>query len=102
MNSIRGQRRNASVTIARPRAYWTKAVAATLGEFPTFNASLSPDGGFIILQKYVHVGIAVDTLSGLMVPVLRDADRKGVYDLAREMAELGIGCRGRLHRRRRG
>ena len=74
-------------------AFVTKAVAATLGEFPTFNASLSPDGGSIVLKKYVHVGIAVDTPNGLMVPVLRDADRKGVYDLAREMAELGARAR---------
>ena len=74
-------------------AFVTKAVAATLGEFPTFNASLSPDGGSIVLKKYVHVGIAVDTPGGLMVPVLRDADRKGVYDLAREMAELGARAR---------
>ena len=74
-------------------AFVTKAVAATLGEFPSFNASLSPDGGSIVLKKYVHVGIAVDTPNGLMVPVLRDADRKGVYDLAREMAELGARAR---------
>ena len=74
-------------------AFVTKAVAATLGEFPTFNASLSPDGGSIVLKKYVHVGIAVDTPNGLMVPVLRDADRKGVYDLAREMAGLGARAR---------
>ena len=74
-------------------AFVTRAVATTLGEFPTFNASLSPDGGSIVLKKYVHIGIAVDTPNGLMVPVLRDADRKGVYDLAREMAELGVRAR---------
>ena len=74
-------------------AFVTKAVAATLGEFPTFNASLSSDGGSIVIKKYVHVGIAVDTPNGLMVPVLRDADRKGMYDLAREMAELGARAR---------
>ena len=74
-------------------AFVTKALAATLGEFPTFNASLSADGGSIVLKKYVHIGIAVDTPNGLMVPVLRDADRKGVYDLAREMAELGARAR---------
>ncbi len=74
-------------------AFVTRAVAATLGEFPTFNASLSPDGDAIIVKKYVHIGIAVDTPNGLMVPVLRDADRKGVYDLAREMAELGARAR---------
>ena len=75
-------------------AFVTRAVAATLGDFPTFNASLSPDGGSIVLKKYVHIGIAVDTPNGLMVPVLRDADRKGVYDLAREMTELGERARG--------
>ena len=74
-------------------AFVTRAVASTLGEFPTFNASLSADGGSIVLKKYVHIGIAVDTPNGLMVPVLRDADRKGVYDLAREMAELGARAR---------
>ena len=74
-------------------AFVTRAVAATLGKFPTFNASLSSDDGSIVLKKYVHVGIAVDTPNGLMVPVLRDADRKGVYDLAREMAELGARAR---------
>ena len=75
-------------------AFVTRAVAAALGEFPAFNASLSPDGGSIVLKKYVHIGIAVDTPNGLMVPVLRDADRKGVYDLAREMADLGVRARG--------
>ena len=74
-------------------AFVTKAVAATLGEFPAFNASLGPEGDTLVIKKYVHVGIAVDTPNGLMVPVLRDADRKGVYDLAREMAELGERAR---------
>ena len=74
-------------------AFVTRAVAATLAEFPTFNASLGPDGSTLVIKKYVHVGIAVDTPNGLMVPVLRDADRKGVYDLAREMAELGARAR---------
>ena len=74
-------------------AFVTRAVAATLTEFPTFNASLGPDGDSLAIKKYVHIGIAVDTPNGLMVPVLRDADRKGVYDLAREMAELGTRAR---------
>ena len=74
-------------------AFITKAVAATLAEYPAFNASLGPGGDTLIVKKYVHVGIAVDTPNGLMVPVLRDADRKGVYDLAREMAELGARAR---------
>ena len=74
-------------------AFVTRAVAATLAEFPTFNASLDPDGDILIVKKYIHIGIAVDTPNGLMVPVMRDADRKGVYDLAREMAELGARAR---------
>ena len=74
-------------------AFVTRAVAAALAEFPTFNASLGPDGDTLVVKKYVHIGIAVDTPNGLMVPVLRDADRKGVYDLAREMAELGARAR---------
>ena len=74
-------------------AFVTKAVAATLAEFPAFNASLGPGGDTLIVKKYVHVGIAVDTPNGLMVPVLRDADRKGVYDLAREMTGLGARAR---------
>ena len=74
-------------------AFVTRAVAAALAEFPTFNASLGPEGDTLVVKKYVHIGIAVDTPNGLMVPVLRDADRKGVYDLAREMAELGARAR---------
>ena len=74
-------------------AFVTRAVAATLAEFPTFNASLGSDGDTLVVKKYIHIGIAVDTPNGLMVPVLRDADRKGVYDLAREMAELGVRAR---------
>ena len=74
-------------------AFVTKAVAATLAEFPTFNASLGPDGDTLVVKKYTHIGIAVDTPNGLMVPVLRDADRKGVYAIAREMAELGARAR---------
>jgi len=74
-------------------AFVTRAVAATLAEFPAFNASLGPEGDTLVIKKYIHIGIAVDTPNGLMVPVLRDADRKGVYDLAREMAELGTRAR---------
>ena len=74
-------------------AFVTRAVAATLAEFPTFNASLGPGGDTLVVKKYIHIGIAVDTPNGLMVPVLRDIDRKSVYDLAREMAELGARAR---------
>ena len=74
-------------------AFVTKAVASALVEYPAFNASLGPEGDTLIVKKYVHVGIAVDTPNGLMVPVLRDADRMGVYDIAHEMAGLGARAR---------
>lgn len=69
-------------------AFHVKALARTLGAFPRFNASLSPDGETLILKKYVHVGIAVDTPHGLMVPVIRDANRKGLWRLAADISEL--------------
>ena len=90
--SVKDEAASAGVRITL-LAFVTKAVATTLGEFPTFNASLGPEGDTLVIKKYVHVGIAVDTPNGLMVPVLRDADRKSVYDLAREMAELGKRAR---------
>lgn len=62
--------------------------AGALREFPRINSSLDPDGEHLILKQYVNIGVAVDTPNGLLVPVIRDADRKGVYQLARETAEL--------------
>lgn len=69
-------------------AFHVKALARCLIEFPRFNASLSASGDVLVLKEYVHVGIAVDTAQGLMVPVIRDADRKGLWTLAREIADL--------------
>ncbi len=74
-------------------AFITKAVAAALAEFPSFNASLTPDGESLVFKKYFHVGIAMDTPNGLVVPVLRDVDKKGIFDLAREMAEISQRAR---------
>lgn len=65
-----------------------KACAAALKEFPQFNSSLSSDGESLILKKYVHIGVAVDTPNGLMVPVLTDVDKKGVFDLAIELMDI--------------
>jgi pyruvate dehydrogenase E2 component (dihydrolipoamide acetyltransferase) len=62
-------------------------------EFPTFNASLSPDGGSLILKKYCHVGIAVDTPNGLVVPVLRDVDKKRIYQISEDMAVISKKAR---------
>ncbi len=70
-----------------------RAAVATLKRFPTFNAALSPDGGSLILRKYWHIGVAVDTPDGLVVAVIKDVDQKGVLDLARELGELSEKAR---------
>ncbi len=69
-------------------AFHVKALARALREFPKFNASLSADRKTLYLKDYVHIGIAVDTAHGLMVPVVRDADRKGLWQIAREISDL--------------
>ena len=70
-----------------------KAVAASLKAFPEFNSSLAPDGENLILKQYVHIGFAADTPNGLLVPVVRDVDRKGIVELAKETAELAKKAR---------
>jgi pyruvate dehydrogenase E2 component (dihydrolipoamide acetyltransferase) len=67
-------------------AFMIKAAVATLKKFPEFNSSL--EGENLILKKYYHIGFAADTPQGLVVPVIRDADKKGVIDIAKEMGEL--------------
>ena len=67
-------------------AFMIKAAVATLKQFPEFNASL--DGDNLVLKKYYHIGFAADTPQGLMVPVIRDADKKGVIEIAKEMGDL--------------
>ena len=74
-------------------AFIMKALAANLKQFPTFNSSLTPDGERLILKKYFHIGVAVDTPNGLVVPVIRDVDKKSVYDLARDLGEISIKAR---------
>lgn len=69
-------------------AFHVAALARALRAFPRFNASLTPDGETLVLKGYVHIGIAVDTLHGLMVPVIRDADRKGLWQIASEITDL--------------
>ncbi|TAM58266.1 MAG: dihydrolipoyllysine-residue acetyltransferase [Rhodanobacter sp.] len=76
-----------------PLVFQIKAVVAALKAFPQFNASLDESGEKLILKKYFHIGIAVDTPDGLVVPVLRDCDRKGLLDLAREMGEISKKAR---------
>ena len=74
-----------------PLVFLIKAVVAALKKFPAFNASL--DGEELVLKKYFHVGIAVDTPDGLMVPVLRDCDRKGLLELSTELAAISARAR---------
>src|SRR5260221_4879825 len=69
-------------------SFLVKASVNALRQFPDFNASLDKTGENLIVKKYYHIGVAVDTPDGLVVPVIRDADRKGVFDLARELAEI--------------
>jgi pyruvate dehydrogenase E2 component (dihydrolipoamide acetyltransferase) len=69
-------------------AFMIKACVTALRQFPVFNSSLDKSGENVIIKKYYHVGVAVDTPGGLVVPVVRDADRKGVFDLAHELSEI--------------
>ena len=71
-----------------------KASVVTLKSFPELNASLSPDGESLVLKQYFHIGVAVDTPNGLVVPVIRDVDKKGLLELARELGELSERMRG--------
>ena len=80
-----------------PLAFVIKACVAALKALPTVNASLAEDGDQLILKRYVHIGFAADTDQGLVVPVIRDADQKDVYELAAELGELsGLAREGRL------
>jgi pyruvate dehydrogenase E2 component (dihydrolipoamide acetyltransferase) len=76
-------------------AFHVKALAQCLREFPRFNASLSADGETLVSKHFVHVGIAVDTPHGLMVPVIRDADRKGLWRIAEEISDLAARAQAR-------
>jgi pyruvate dehydrogenase E2 component (dihydrolipoamide acetyltransferase) len=69
-------------------AFMIKACVTALREYPQFNSSLESSGDSLVIKKYYHIGVAVDTPGGLVVPVVRDADRKGVFDLAKELGEI--------------
>ncbi|GAA5526037.1 dihydrolipoyllysine-residue acetyltransferase component of pyruvate dehydrogenase complex [Microbulbifer aestuariivivens] len=76
-----------------PVPFLLKAVAAALRAEPSFNVSLHNDGEHIVRKDYVHIGMAVDTPKGLMVPVIRDVDKKGLYDLAEEASAMALAAR---------
>lgn len=74
-------------------AFAIKAAVAALREFPRFNASLDADGRHLVLRKYFHVGFAVDTPMGLLVPVIRDCDRKSLVTIAGEIEAMSAKAR---------
>jgi pyruvate dehydrogenase E2 component (dihydrolipoamide acetyltransferase) len=74
-------------------SFLLKASVSALQQFPTFNSSLSPDGENLALKRYYHLGVAVDTPGGLVVPVLRDVDRKGVTELSKELGAVSAKAR---------
>ena len=76
-----------------PLAFIIRACVKALQEFPGFNASLDASGQNLVLKKYVHIGFAADTPNGLLVPVIRDADKKDVYEIARSLADLSDRAR---------
>ncbi|SHH98270.1 pyruvate dehydrogenase complex dihydrolipoyllysine-residue acetyltransferase [Ferrimonas marina] len=77
-----------------PLVFILKAVAKTLADLPQFNSSLSEDGQSVILKKYINVGVAVDTPNGLVVPVVRDVNKKGIYELSQELMAISKKARG--------
>jgi pyruvate dehydrogenase E2 component (dihydrolipoamide acetyltransferase) len=90
---------HASKTAGAPKltllSFFMKAVVVVLREMPKFNSSLDASGENLIMKQYFHIGIAVDTPNGLMVPVIRDVDLKGLHDLAKELADISERARAR-------
>lgn len=90
--SLKGQAQARGIRLT-PLAFVIRAVTLALAEFPHFKSSLTSDGTGLVLKHYVHVGFAADTPNGLVVPVIRDADRKDVYELAEALAALSDKAR---------
>src|SRR5512145_1955434 len=91
--NLKGQATERGIKLT-PLAFVMRACVQALQEFPLFCASLDAEAGELIYKKYVHVGFAADTPQGLVVPVVRDADRKDVFELARDLGELSEKARG--------
>lgn len=87
-----GEKRGVKMT---PLPFILKACATALAELPQFNVSLDLERKEVVRKQYIHIGIAVDTPNGLMVPVIRDVDQKGLWELAEESAELAQKARDR-------
>ena len=101
LTELEGFRRECKEEAARqglklsPLHFVLKAVARVLLEFPDFRSSLAPGGEALIVKDYFHLGVAVDTDNGLVVPVIRDVDTKGIFELARELSDLAERARAR-------
>ena len=76
-----------------PLPFLIKALVNALKAFPQFNASLAPNGKQLLLKQYFHIGVAVETPQGLLVPVIRDADQKSIGELADELADKAVRAR---------
>ena len=87
-----GKKQKSDIKIT-PLVFIMKALAKSLEAFPVFNSSLAEDGEHLILKKYVHIGIAVDTPNGLVVPVVRDVNKKGIMELSSELMEISAKAR---------
>jgi pyruvate dehydrogenase E2 component (dihydrolipoamide acetyltransferase) len=96
LEALRGKLKDAAAQRGiklTPLAFIVRACVKALLAFPQFNASLDPTGANLILKKYVNIGFAADTPNGLMVPVVQEADRKDIYEIARKLGELSEAAR---------
>ncbi|HET7203026.1 MAG TPA: 2-oxo acid dehydrogenase subunit E2 [Steroidobacteraceae bacterium] len=91
--NLKGQATERGIKLT-PLAFVMRACVLALQQFPQFCASLDAEAGELVYKRYVHIGFAADTPNGLVVPVVRDADRKDVFELARDLAELSEKARG--------
>jgi pyruvate dehydrogenase E2 component (dihydrolipoamide acetyltransferase) len=90
--TLKGPARERGISLT-PLAFIMRACVAALKEYPKVNSSLAEDGESLVYKKYIHLGFAADTEQGLVVPVIRDADKKDVYELAAELGELSALAR---------
>ncbi len=90
--TLKGAAKERGISLT-PLAFIMKACIAALQEYPKVNSSLAEDGANLVMKKYCHLGFAADTEQGLMVPVIRDADKKDVYEIAKELGELSALAR---------
>lgn len=91
-NQLKGKAAKEGIKLT-PLAFVLRACVKALQEFPQVNSSLDASGQNLVLKKYIHLGFAADTPKGLVVPVIRDADRKDIYEIARDLAALSAKAR---------